>query len=322
MSTEARHKTHEEVRAKTRRQTLALLLVVLLGLASVAMLSHWIERHRPPLNSALEEEKLYVTGAAAKRMSLSFSGLVADWYWMRSLQYVGRKLINQPGDVQLDDLKALDLNLLYPLLDTTTTLDPQFMAAYEYGGVVLPAINDEDAIKLLRKGMANNPTYWRFHQYLGYIYWKRNDFKTASAVYSEGARIPGVPPWMEQMSARMEAEGGSRQMAREMYQRMMDQSDDEQVKELAARRILQVDSFEQRDVIRRVLEEFRERHGRCAADWREVAAQLRAARLPDNSRLRLDAETGAPLDPTDMAYLLVKNGCDVDLDTHSKVPYK
>jgi tetratricopeptide (TPR) repeat protein len=298
-----------------------LVLVMLLGLGCVVIVSRWIEEHRPPVDAALEEEKLYVTGAAAKRMSLGFSGLVADWYWMRALQYVGRKIVNHPGQVQIDDMKSLNLNLLYPLLDTATTLDPQFMAAYEYGGVVLPAINDEEAIKLLRKGLANNPTHWRFHQYLGYIYWRRNDFKTASAVYAEGARVPGVPPWMEQMSARMEAEGGSRALAREMYKRMMNEADDEQVKELAARRILQVASFDERDAIRRVLEEFKARHGRCAANWREVSQQLSAARLPDGSRLRLDS-TGAPLDPADTAYLLINNGCDVDLSRDSNVPYK
>jgi tetratricopeptide (TPR) repeat protein len=313
--------THEKVRAEARRQSVLLVVVVLFGLGAVVAVSRWIEQHRPPVDIALEEEKLYVTGAAAKRMSLSFNGLIADWYWMRALQYVGRKIINHPGDVQLDDLQALDLQLLYPLLDTATTLDPQFTAAYEYGGVVLPAINDEDAIRLLRKGLAHNPSHWRFHQYLGFIYWKRGDFKTASAVYAEGARVPGVPPWMEQMSARMEAEGGSRAMAREMYGRMMNESDDEQVKEMAARRILQVYSFDQRDAIRRVLAEFKQRTGRCPSGWQEVAPQLGAARLPDGSRLRLDS-SGAPLDPAGVAYFLVNNGCDVDLDPGSKVPYK
>jgi tetratricopeptide (TPR) repeat protein len=321
MSNRTQRSTHEKVRAEARRQTALLALVVLLGLGCVTGVSRWIETHRPPVDAAMEEEKLYLTGATARRLSLSFSGLVADWYWMRSLQYVGRKIVNQPGQFQIDDLKSLNLNLLYPLLDTTTTLDPQFMAAYEYGGVVLPAINDEDAIKLLRKGLANNPNHWRFHQYLGYIYWRRNDFKTASEVYAEGSRIPGVPPWMEQMSARMEAEGGSRALAREMYERMMNEADDEQVKELAARRILQVHSFEQRDAIRRVLQEFKERRGRCIANWKEVAPQLSAARLPDDSRLRLDS-TGTPLDPAGTAYLLVKDGCDVDLDKRSNVPYR
>lgn len=321
MSTAAQNSTHDEVRAGARRQTLALAFIMILGLGSVVAVSRWIEDHRPPVDAAQEEEKLYVTGAAAKRMSLGFGGLVADWYWMRSLQYVGRKFLNYEGDIQIDDLKPLNLNLLYPLLDTATTLDPQFTAAYEYGGVVLPAINDEDAIKLLKKGLANNPLHWRLYQYLGYIYWKRGDYQTASAVYAEGARIPGVPGWMEQMSARMQAEGGSRTLAREMYQRIMDESEDAHVKEAAARRILQIASFDQRDAIRRILEEFKASQGRCVSSWKEVDRQLSAARMPDGSQLQIDS-LGSPLDPAGTAYFLVNNGCDVDLDPRSKVPYK
>jgi tetratricopeptide (TPR) repeat protein len=317
----AANSPHEETRTETRKQTVLLALVVVIGLGSVVMVSRWIEQHRPPVDAAMEEEKLYVTGAAAKRMSLGFGGLVADWYWMRSLQYVGRKVIAHEGEIQIDDLSPLNLNLLYPLLDTATTLDPQFYAAYEYGGIVLPAINADDAIKLLRKGMANDPSHWRYHQYLGYIYWKRGDFIKASEVYAEGAKIPGVPRWMGEMSARMQAEGGSRALAREMYRRMMDEADDENVKELAARRLLQVDSFDQRDAIAPVLEAFKARTGRCAASWKEVSAELRAIRLPDGARLRFD-EISAPLDPAGKAYFLVNNGCGVDLDPRSKVPYK
>lgn len=321
MSTHDNNNTHSEVRAAARRKSALLLLVVVAGLASVVAVSYWIEAHRPPVDVALEEEKLYVTGGAARRMSLGFNGLIADWYWMRSLQYVGRKIINYPGDLQLDDLQTLDLKLLYPLLDTATTLDPQFEAAYEYGGVVLPGINDEDAIRLLKKGIDNNPAYWRFHQYLGYIYWKRGDYKAASAVYGEGARIKGAPQWMQQMSARMQAEGGSRALAREMYERMMNESDDAQVREMAKRRILQSYSFDDRDAIRRVLEEYKQRHGRCVSSWREVVPQLSVAQLPDNARFQFDS-SGAPLDPAGTAYRLVKDGCDVDLDPRSKIPYK
>ncbi|HEY0384661.1 MAG TPA: hypothetical protein VGC64_01555 [Pyrinomonadaceae bacterium] len=313
--------THEEVGARARQQSVLLLFVIVIGLGGVVALSRWIEGHRPPVDAALEEEKLYVTGATARRMSLGFSGLVADWYWMRALQYVGRKILDHPGEVQLDDLQKLNLNLLYPLLDTATTLDPQFTAAYEYGGIVLPAINDEDAIRLLQKGLVNNPSYWRFHQYLGYIYWKRGDFKTASAVYAEGARVTGAPQWMQQMSARMEAEGGSRATARAMYEQMLNQSDDENVRKLVERRLLQVDSFDERDAIRRVLAEFKQRRGRCAASWQEISGQLRTALLTGGSHLRLDAQ-GVPLDPAGTPYFLINDGCDVDLDPRSEVPYR
>jgi Flp pilus assembly protein TadD len=307
-----------EARGLAGRRSVALSLVIVLGMISIFGLSRWMDENRPQQNTTLEEERLYMTGQAVRRVSLGFNGLVADWYWMRALQYVGRKVIkheSEHADVQLDELGSLDLRLLYPLLDTTTTLDPQFMAAYEYGAVVLPEINVDDAVKLLQKGIAANPSAWRLYHHLGYIYWQRGDYQRASAIYREGARLPEAAPWMVAMSARLAAEGGSRSTAREMYERMYEQSDDEQIRQMAVRRLMQLASFDERDVIRKVLSLHAARTGRCASSWREVAAALRAAGLRQD-------ETGAPLDPSDMPYMLIKQGCDVDLNGRSQVPYK
>jgi len=306
----------DETHATRLRQTIILSLVILFGLGCAAGLNRWIETNRPPVDSKMEEEKLYVTGSAARRMSLSFNGLVADWYWMRSLQYVGRRVINQGDKLQLDDLSTLDLKLLYPLLDTAATLDPQFIAVYEYGGVVLPSINDGDAIKLLKKGIENNPTEWRLFHHLGYIYWQREDYETASAVYAEGAKLPDVPGWMQAMSARMLVEGGSRDTAREIYTRIYEQSEDRTIKNMAELRLKQINSLDERDLIRRVLSEYSAQEGRCPFDWKEVASRLQAVRL------LLDPNTGAPLDPADTPYVLIKDGCDVDLSLDSEVPRK
>ncbi len=298
-------------------KTLALLVVIVLCFACLVALARWMDAHRSAVDTRQEEESLYVSGAAAKRMSLSFNGIIADWYWMRALQYVGRKIVAHggAGAVQLDNLGALDAKLLAPLLDATTTLDPQFIQAYEYGAVVLPSIDEVAAITLLQKGIAANPTSWRLYNHLGYINWQHQDYKEASDAYGAGAQLPGAPKWMQALSARMIAEGGSRQLAREMYARMLDEEADEQVREMAAQRLLQIESFDERDAIRRVLSDYAERAGRCPASWKNASASLRAARL------RLDA-SGAPVDPANTPYLLIKDGCDVDLDSHSKVPYK
>ena len=301
-------------RPRIERQTLVLSALILLGFVGVIVTARLLEAHRPAVDARYEEEQLYLTGTTLTRMSLGFNGLVADWYWMRSLQYVGRKALKQER-IQLDDLSSLNLKLLAPLLDTVTTLDPKYMAAYGYGAVVLPSINDEDAIKLLEKGIRANPSAWQLYHHLAYIYWQRGDYRKASEIYGEGAGLAGAPSWMRQMSARMAAEGGSRTTAREMYTRIYEQADDPQVRKLAQLRLLQIDSFDERDVIRRVLADYRARNARCPSSWKEVTGALRAARL------RTDI-SGAPVDPANTPYLLVKEGCDVDLDPRSQVPYK
>jgi len=302
-----------EHKAKWREVALALGIVV--GLAAVFALSRSIDARRPPTDPALEEEKLYVNGNAARRLSLGFNGLMADWYWMRSLQYVGRKIMSVPDNVPIDDLGALNLKLLAPLLDISTTLDPQFMEAYEYAAVVLPAVNVDEAIRITKKGIAANPNEWRLYHHLGYIYWQRGDFMTAAEIYGAGAATPDAPQWMQAMKARMAAEGGSRATAREIYGRMYEEAEDSQVKDMARRRLLQLDSLDQRDILRKLLTGYSTKTGRCVASWREVGPALQLLRIA------VDA-AGTPLDPAGTPYRLVKGGCDVDLDPKSEVPVK
>lgn len=295
------------------RVEIALLLTVIIGLASVVALSRLIDRLRPPAQTFVEEEKLYLTASMVDRVSLGFSGLVADWYWMRSLQYVGRKILGVSEDIQIDSLTQLDLKLLAPLLDAATTLDPQFLEPYQYAAVVLPAIDVKEAIRITKKGIAANPDSWRLYQHLGYIYWQQKDFKAAAEAYESGARIPGVPPWMKAMKARMESEGGSRETARQIYGRMYEEASDEQVKEMARRRLLQLDALDEIDALKRLMEGYKTRTGRCPSSWSEMESLFRAIRLQTDA-------SSAPLDPAGTPYVLVKDKCDAKIDWKSQVP--
>lgn len=295
-----------------RRFTITAVCVIVIGMGCVVFLSRWMDQRRPALDTAAEEQ-LYVNAETAKRISVGFNGLMSDWYWMRSLQYVGRKIMYSHTKTPLDNLSSLNLKLLAPLLETSSSLDPQFLAPYEYSAMVLPAIDEAAAIRIMKKGIAANPQAWQLYHYLGFTYWQRRDFKAASETYGEGAALPGAPRWMEAMKAQLAVQGGSRNTALAIYQRMYQESDDPSLKEMARRRILQIQSLDERDVIRRVLSEHSARAQRCAASWLEVSDALRKARL------RLDA-SGAPLDPTDLPYQLNKTACEVELDPRSQVP--
>src|SRR2546423_840030 len=142
MSAAEIQKVRERSRGRIARRELLLLFIIATGLGLSAVLSRWLEaRHANA--GAQQTEELYVKPAAARRMSLGFNGLVADWYWLRSLQYVGRRMLAYQGNLQMDDLSPVGLTQLAPLLDSATTLDPQFIPAYEYGAIVLPAIDTE-----------------------------------------------------------------------------------------------------------------------------------------------------------------------------------
>jgi tetratricopeptide (TPR) repeat protein len=297
-----------------RIKTLALGLVVVIGMACAALLVRRLDTLRPPEDPNAIDENLYVNGKTARRISLGFNGLAADWYWMRSLQYVGRKIIND-NDVPLDNLGLLNLKLLAPLLDTATTLDPEFLDPYEYAAIVLPAINVNDAIRITKKGIDANPNAWRLYHHLGYIYWQQHDYQAASDMYGRGAQIEGAPPWMEAMKAKMAADGGSRATAREIYMHMYEQSADEKVRDMARRRLLQLDSLDQRESLRKLFAAYQARTGKCPDSWKELEPVFRALHVA------VDA-SGAPFDPSGAPYVLRAGACEVDLDPKSEIPAK
>ena len=118
---------------------------------------------------------------------------------------------------------------------------------------------------------------------------------------------------MDALAAQMEISGGSRATARDIYRRMYAESEDEQLKSLALKRLLQIESLDERDLIRGVLEAFQRRFSRCPGAWREVAGALHAARLKTDSN-------GSPLDPTGVPYVLDSGACAAQLDARSEIP--
>jgi len=304
------------------KQIIPSVLILALGFAAVFFVSDFLERIRPALPAGFEDEDLAVQGASLKGYALGFEGLLADWYWMKSLQYVGDKFINSKVDVSLDDLSPLNPRLLYPYLDNATELDPKFMSVYEYGATVLPAVDEEQAIKLTKKGIANNPDQWRLYHYLGFIYWQLENFEESSKIYEQGSRIAGAPDFMRLMAAKMKTEGGSRSTARDIYRQIFEEAQDAQSKENAARHLLALDSLDEREIVQKVLSDFKLKNNRCANNWREILPFLQREKLPDGKEFRIDNSYNL-VDPTGAPYVLDKENCAVKLDEEkTKIPLK
>jgi tetratricopeptide (TPR) repeat protein len=300
---------------------ISAIAIIVFGFALIFALSRFIEANRPPLPAGFADSDLALQGAKLKNYSLGFNGLLADLYWMQALQYIGNKALNSKEKVNLENLRPLNPRLLYPLLDNATDLDPQFTAVYSYGAVVLPAIDPQQAIKFTEKGIRDNPEEWRLYQHLGFIYWKIGDYEKASEVYAEGAKIQGAPvALMQLMSARMKAEGGTRDTSREIYRQMLAEAEDERVRENAAVRLLELDSLDERDAVREALKNFQAGNNRCVSSWRELLPLLQKVKLPNGKSFRVDNASN-PFDPTGAPYVLDKESCDVKLDAEkTKLP--
>lgn len=296
------------------------LAVIFFGFIAVFSLSLFIEENRPPLPPGFEDEDLALQGAKLKGYALGFEGLIADWYWMKSLQYLGDKIVKSENG--MNNLKPLNPRLLYPMLDNATTLDPNFLVVYSYGANILPEIDDNQAIKLTEKGIENNPTQWRLYHYLGYIYWKREDYEKAAQIYAQGSQIEGAPNWMKLMVGNLRTQGGSRETARTIYEEMLAESLDEQTKESATLRLSILDSLDERDTIKQVLDDFKLKNGRCPSDWREVLPSFKDVKVLGKKPLRFN-KSFAPVDPSNVPYLLQNQAgkCEPAIDAQtSKIP--
>jgi len=233
---------------------------------------------------------LYIrSGDALRRMSLSFTPLLADVYWIRSLQFF--------GGTRLKPLSSRNYDLLYPLLDITTTLDPRFNIAYRFGSIFLsegypggPGRPDQ-AIALLEKGFRANPARWQYLQDIGFVhYWWLDDYRTAAAWFQKAADIPGSPWWLRSLAAVTLAQGGDRRSSRALWQSLRESADNEWLRTTATFRLAQLDALDAIDQLTAVAAAYRARTGEFPASW---GALIRARLL-----------AGMPVDPRGVAYAL------------------
>jgi tetratricopeptide (TPR) repeat protein len=307
--------------ASNPRTTSLTVLVILSGFVAVFFLTGFVERQRPPLPLNYEDEDVALQGSEFKGFVFGADGLVADWYWMNSLQYMGKKISSVGlSNLNLEDMRALNPRLLYPYLNNATDLDPRFMAPYSYGATVLPAIDANEAIALTEKGIAHNPNDVRLLQYLGYIHWRLKDYEKAADAYDRGARIPGAPPFFRLMAARMRSDSGSRETAREIYKQAMAEADDQQTKNSAMLWLYRLDADEELEVINKVLGDHYTRTGRCVGRWAEALPALRSASGSAGVDLRVDPSQNL-VDPTGVPYRLNREKCQAEIDwPTSKIP--
>jgi len=264
---------------------------------------------RPPLGlpAGVTGDLLYVRSPQfATRAALSFDALVADIYWIRTVQHYGRTKL-QPGG-----LKPYDL--LYPLLDLTTSLDPSFDLAYRFGAVFLaepypagPGRVDL-AIALLEKGLRAQPRNWQLAQDIGFVhYWWRRDYATAAEWFTRAGGMPGAPNWLKPLAAVTLAQGGNRASSRVLWTQIMQNADAEWLRDQGRFRLAQLDAMDEIMLIERAIEGYRLRFGTRPLSWDDLirAGVLRAVPVdPTDHALRLDPASGrvtlapdSPLNP-------------------------
>lgn len=267
-----------------------LLLALPAGFIALWQLQKRIDAPRAQLHQE-RDELVLSSGKLLKAMSLEYAPLMADIYWTRVVQYYGDKRAR--GDPNFD--------LLWPLLDITTTLDPQLLVAYRFGSAFLSeppargAGRPDLGVQLVERGIRANPDYWRLYEDLGFIYYfDAKDYPKAAAAFLEGSKKPHALVWMKILAAKVLELGESRETSVFLWSELYNSATDPDIKKNALMHLQLLRAQSDCERLDALADEYEKRAGRRPASLRDL---IGAGLLP-----------AAPVDPLGHFYVFGADG--------------
>src|SRR5688572_6471586 len=285
-----------------------VLGVVALPVLATAVVTLQIVRERSFPEREPVQQILYVSSPAVITMAaLSYDALVDDLYWIRAIQYYAGTRTSPTADRSYP--------LLYPLLDLTTSLDPNFNIAYEFGAFFLsekppggPGRSDL-AIRLLEKGMTARPDRFQYPYGIGFVHYRDGDYARAAEWFKRAAQTSGAKKegeradiWLEPLAASTLAAGGDTRSSRLMYEKLLE-ADTPWIRNDARRRLKQLDAIDQIAALERLTMAYGRRFEDGELTWEGM--------------VRAGFINAVPTDPEGHAYVLNRFWGDVTISVDS-----
>jgi hypothetical protein len=226
------------------------VVAILLGL--VAVVQREVDRERDGLGA--RDGIVYLwSGEQVRRFTPGLEALMADVYWLRTVQYVGGQRAFAGGRTY---------ERLAPLIDITVSLDPRMEIAYRYGAIFLSepsphgAGRPRDGIALLERGIEVMPGNWRLRQDLGFYHFLfLRDAQKASEILLEASQLPGAPVWLRTLAADTLVRGGERRAARHIWQAIYSQAQGA-IKDNAQTQLWVLDALDEADRLTALVRRF------------------------------------------------------------------
>lgn len=274
-----------------RAITLGLVATLWL-LAGIGLRWESAQRH-DGIADVRSQLRLLPNGDLVKPMVLGYHHVAADLLWLNIVQVLGER-----------ELRHADYEWLFHALTVATTLDPQYVYAYDVGGVALAELAGrmDWSNALLEQGMAANPEAWRLPFQLGFnAFFHQQDYVRAAGYMAIAAHLPGRPAYVPELAARLYVEGHQPALALEFLDVMARQTDDVQVLAVLERRKAEVIVERDLAVLEQAVQAYTARVGRGPETFDAVmqAGDLAAVPVePFGGAYRLDSERGEVVSTT------------------------
>jgi tetratricopeptide (TPR) repeat protein len=255
-----------------------------------------------------EPDLLYFSSPKAlKVLALGYDSLLADFYWMRAIQYYGRR--------EEAYKRQIPFKNLYTLFDITTTLDPNLMDAYHTGAAFLAepepvgAGQQQEALKLLDKGIAAHPQDWRLYYDKGFIHYLfLHNYQTAGELFLQASKFPAAPDWIASFAAYSLSKGGSVEVAIALWQRQYREASRADLKENARNHLLSFKVAQDLGTLEELIDRFKAKTGNYPKSLQDL--------------MRTQKHSYTTTDPLGTPYEYIPMTGAVTLSPDSKVKYQ
>jgi len=272
------------------RRVTRIATIVLLGSVVFAVVTlHAIDRLG--LQSQAQQTLYVRSPKTLRRMAIGYTGLLADIYWTRAVQYFGYQHHKQSGD----------FHLLAPLLQVTTELDPRLLPPYELGANFLApqppngAGSPDEALRLLQYGIEHNPDQWHLYYDLGFLYFTEfKDYGKASAAFWAGAQLPVTHEFMSVLAARMAQHAGEFDTARMLWYTTYQSTKQPDIKQNAVQHLVALRVDEDVTRLEQLVDKYRQQTGHLPTSMGDLE--------------RAGFIRGTPADPNGKPYKLTPDG--------------
>lgn len=163
------------------------LPLIVIGIAVVALIQgHYPQKRlKDSIVFGFNEEFVSYTPEFLRLTSFGYSRAMSSLLWIQFLQQT------PPARVEPDKL-----SWIYYDLEAVTEIDPNFLPAYDRGGIFLSVVTEDKrgAERILLKGSKRFPDQWRLPAYLAYHYqWELNEPEKAEEQYLLASTKPNAP---------------------------------------------------------------------------------------------------------------------------------
>lgn len=220
------------MRKNIRHYITIVFLLILIGF--IAFIQSAIDNIISAKNSA-NEKIIYLPPAKyAKFFSLGYSNIIADWYYLWSIQFFSEKS------------ELYRFKVIWQVYDFITEMDSKYIEAYRIGALIM--VKDvygrhkdtnglKLAMKLLDKGIKKNPKNWILpFEAAQYAHFDIKDLVMANKYYNLAVKSPELPSFYKNRivtSIGSTMEGFKKPQALSYWYNLWQKAKDEIVKNIA-----------------------------------------------------------------------------------------